>query len=561
VDESRRQLNVSGENSPQRRSDSRRAERVVTARPSALAPRVVTAVAALPVLVLLVGFVWPVANIIGRGLSLDAVGDVLGNGDTVGVIWFTTWQAAVSTLLTVALGLAPALVIARYRFVGRSLLRSLVTVPFVLPTVVVGTAFLAVLPTSLHRTIPGIVIAHVWMNLAIVVRTVGARVSQLDPKLVDAATMLGASRMRAWWSVTLPLLRGSLLAAASIVFLFCFTSFGIIRLVGGPAHPTLEVEIWRRTTQLLDLRTAAVLSIVQLVVVGALIGMLTRWQRHHGDSGRLSRGSTDQAPVGSERWFVGFTATVLAAVVVVPLMVLVAQTFRVTASTWGLAAWRGVLGNESIAPVDHPLGSLWLSCRTAAIAAWLAVLVGGLAAVAITSARRFGALLDTGVMLPLGTSAVTIGFGLLITFDVAPVDFRGSWFMIPFGHALVAVPIVVRIVLPALRAIPHGLREAATMLGASPAQVWSSVDRPILTRAMAVGAGFAAAVSLGEFGATSFLTRTGADTAPVAISRYLGRPTPLNLAAASALATLLMLLTLVVILLIDRRRTHSDGWV
>ena len=127
-------------------------------------------------------------------------------------------------------------------------------------------------------------------------------------------------------------------------------------------------------------------------------------------------------------------------------------------------------------------------------------------------------------MLPLGTSAVTIGFGFLITFDEAPLDLRGSWMLIPLAHALVATPFVVRAVLPVLRAIDPRLREAASTLGAAPGRVWWEVDRPLLARAALVGAAFAFAVSVGEFGATAFLARTGDPTLPIAIVRLLGRP-------------------------------------
>jgi thiamine transport system permease protein len=101
-----------------------------------------------------------------------------------------------------------------------------VTVPFVLPTVVVGSAFLALLgprspstpllagvlgdaaPTlDLRRTVTAILLAHVFFNYAVVVRTVGGPVVDLDPRLEDAARVLGASRWRTFREVSLPLLR------------------------------------------------------------------------------------------------------------------------------------------------------------------------------------------------------------------------------------------------------------------------------------------------------------------------------------------------------------------
>ena len=161
-------------------------------------------------------------------------------------------------------------------------------------------------------------------------------------------------------------------------------------------------------------------------------------------------------------------------------------------------------------------------------------------------------------MLPLGTSAVTVGFGLLITMDRRPLDLRGSWVLIPIAHAVVAVPFVVRAVLPSLRSIDPRLRDAAATLGAAPGRVWREIDLPFLRRALVAGAGFAFAISLGEFGATSFLTRVGDQTMPIAIGRLLGRPSALNLSQAYALATVLMVLTLAAVLAVDRLRGESS---
>src|SRR4029453_7517974 len=131
--------------------------------------------------------------------------------------------------------------------------------------------------------------------------------------------------------------------------------------------------------------------------------------------------------------------------------------------------------------------------------------------------------LDLLLMLPLGTSAVTIGFGFLITLDEPPLDLRASWIIVPIAHALVAVPFVVRILVPVLRSIDDRLREAAAVLGAPPVRVWREIDVPIIRRGLLVAAGFAFAISLGELGARFFIVRPDRPTMPVAIYRYLSQ--------------------------------------
>ncbi|MEX2032656.1 MAG: ABC transporter permease subunit, partial [Dehalococcoidia bacterium] len=218
-------------------------------------------------------FVYPVVTILGRGLwpggdlDLSPLGDVLGAADLRGVVWFTVWQAALSTLLTLVVALPAAYVVTCYRFRGRLVVRALMTVPFVLPTVVVASAFRAL---GFEQSISAILIAHVFFNYAVVVRAVGGLWAHLDTHQVDAARMLGATQLRAFGAVTLPALRPAILAAASIVFLFSFTSFGVILILGGPRRATLETEIFLRYSQL-DLRTAAALAIVQLAAVVTLL--------------------------------------------------------------------------------------------------------------------------------------------------------------------------------------------------------------------------------------------------------------------------------------------------
>ena len=241
------------------------------------------ALAAVPVAFLAVFFAWPLLAILERSLrsgdGLDLPWDVLTQGSTLEIAWFTLWQAAVSTGVTLVAGLPLAWALARFSFRGRSLVEALVLVPFVLPTVVVATAFLALLPDAAERTVWAILLAHVFFNVAVVVRVVGAFWAGLDPRLGDAAATLGAGPLRRHARLTLPLLAPAVASAASIVFLFCFTSFGVIVVLGGIRYATLESEIYTQAARLFDLRAAAALALLQLAAVAVTVvvsGMLER---------------------------------------------------------------------------------------------------------------------------------------------------------------------------------------------------------------------------------------------------------------------------------------------
>lgn len=530
---------------------------------------------AVPVAFFAVFFAYPVAAIVARGLDVDGVWrfgrlwDVLGQSDIRHVLWFTTWQALASTALTLLIALPGAYVFARFDFPGKQVLRAVVTVPFVLPTVVVGTAFLALVGRGglldelwgvrLDTTVWAILLAHVFFNYAVVVRTVGGLWAQLDPRQEEAARMLGASRWTAWRTVTLPALGPAVAAAALMVFLFTFTSFGVVQILGGPAFSTLEVEIYRQTSEIFDLSTAAVLTIVQFVAVGAILAVHAWTVRRRESTLRLVDAAlTARRPRGAGQW--ALLAGVLAVIVVLlllPLAVLVQRSLDAP----DLGYYRALTEADGGVFLVAPIEAIGNSLEYAVVATLIAVLVGGLAAAALTrrDAGRFVRGFDALLMLPLGVSAVTVGFGFLISLDEPPLDLRSSWILVPLAQALVGVPFVVRTMLPVLRAVDDRLREAAAVLGASPWRVWREIDLPMVRRALLIAAGFAFAVSLGEFGATVFIARPDNPTLPVAVARLLGRAGDLNYGQAMALSTVLMVVCAVALLMLERLRTDRTG--
>ena len=515
-------------------------------------------------------FVYPLVRVVLRSLTLDGNLDlspfveIATKGSLRRAAWFTVWQATVSTAATLLFALPGAYVLSRYSFFGRKLLRAAVTVPFVLPTVVVGTAYLALLGPGgplgmdLRQTAWAILIAHVFFNYAVVVRIVGSFWELLDPRLEEAARALGANRVQAFLTVTLPLLLPSIAAAASIVFLFTFTSFGVVLILGGFSYATIEVAVWREATINLDLAASAALALVQMAGVATALWAYTRLQRRHARRLplRSSRTVARRPATPGQYLVVGTTVASMVLYLGAPIGTLVWRSLA-TSGGPGVDHFASLARGATpfVDPAEAIVNSLWF-----AAAAVVPAVAAGLASAVVIARRpgRMGARLDTFLMLPLGTSAVTIGFGFLVAFDW-PVDLRTSVWLIPLAHAVVAAPFVIRTVTPVLRSVQPRLREAASVLGASPRRVFREVELPIISRAALVGAGFAAAVSLGEFGATAFLIRPGRPTIPTAIFRLLGQPGAANLGQALALSTVLMVLTTVIIMAIDRYRVAGLG--
>ncbi|QOR70376.1 iron ABC transporter permease [Ruania alkalisoli] len=551
--------------------------------------------AAVPLTFLGVFFAYPVASLIGRGFVTDGILDLGGFGEvfarprTWRIVRLTLTQAILGTTGAVLLGIPGAYVLYRCTFPGQRLVRAVVTIPFVLPTVVVGVAFRTLLADSgplgflgLDGTFTAIILALVFFNYAVVVRTVGGMWERLDPRTEQAARALGASPARAFLTVTLPALTPAIASAASVVFLFCATAFGVVLVLGGIQFGTIETEIWIQTTQFLDLRAAAVLSMMQLVVVAGSLALFARTRARRERALRLqpahpaSRARNSGQPgfkgrkfgpwrAGADLLPAAVTAAVVGVLVLLPLGTLLIRSLR-TPSGWGLGNYvaLGTTGGDNALTV-----TVWEaaanSLRIAVDATVLAVVMGVLVALVLSrrprhpAARQAIGWMDSLVMLPLGVSAVTVGFGFLITLDAPPLDLRSSPVLIPIAQAIVAMPLVVRTVLPVLRAIDPRLREAATVLGASPARVLAAVELPFLIRSMGLAIGFAFAVSLGEFGATAFLSRPDRPTLPVVIFRLIGQPGAENYGMALAASVVLALLTAGVMGLAERLRGERAG--
>lgn len=514
-----------------------------------------------------VAYLWPLGAIVVRSLaggngtgrlSWSVITATLGDARIGRLARFTLIETVLSVLGAVVVGAPLGWVMGRFEFRGRRLMLTLCIVPFVLPTVVLGAAVASLAPASALGSRGGlnlllIVVAHVVFNLGIVVRTVAAFVGSIDPRIEDAARSLGRSRVGALRSVLAPLSAPVIASAALIVALFSLTSFGVIVALGGASHGTVEVEIWYQTTQLLHLPVAAVLAICQLVVVAAMVVTYQRLGRRRvvGSGGAGGAVHTRRRPVSAERWAVAGSVAVVLAVVAVPLGALAVRSLRLHGA-WTLDHYRHLGSSLSETTLGvAPLSALSHSLSTAALAAALALVVALPAAVAVTAGGRLGRWVDRAVMMPLGTSAATIGFGFLVAFSGPLLDLRGTWVIVPLIQATVAAPIVIRALVPALRGVPPLLIDAAATCGAGRLRRGIEVVVPLVRRPLFMASGLAVAVSLGEFGATSFVSRTDAPTVPIAIGRLLGRPGAANIGQAMALSCILAALCAGVFAVVD----------
>lgn len=539
-----------------------------------------------PLVFLGVFFFYPLISILGVSLApegqlnLGAFTALITSSYYRDTLVFTTGQALLSTLLTIGLALPGAYIFVRYQFPGKSLLMALATLPFVLPTVVVAASFSALIgprgllntglmsffsldtpPVQLERTLAIILIVHVFYNYAVALRLISGYWANHNPRMEEAARVLGAHGWRLWWAIRLPLLRPAVLAASALVFIFTFTSFGVVLILGGPRFATLEVEIYRQATGLFNLPVAGALALVQIIVMFILMAVYTRLQKQiTTDIQRAERVALPPRSHGA-RLAIGVNLTVMVILLFAPLLALVIRSFTAGDAGWTLAYYQQLTVNtrQSLLFVP-PAQAISNSLAFAGITTLLALALGLITAY-LLSRRNLPLVrwLDPLFMLPLAASAVTLGFGFIIALDKPPLNLRTSPLLIPLAHTLVAMPFVVRSVLPALRAIPPSVQEAASVLGASPWRVWRWIDLPLISRGLAVGATFAFTVSMGEFGASLFVARPDTPTIPVAIYRLLGQPGTANYGQALALSVILMIVSAVGFVFIERLRTAGIG--
>ncbi len=530
-------------------------------------------VAALPLAFLGIFFFWPLITVLVRGLwdgGFDWPGTwaVVVDPRTVDAVLTTAGLATLGTLGSLALGIPGAYVLYRLRWRGQATVRGIASVPFVLPTIVVATAFTALFGRSgplgflgWDQTVWAIALAMVFYNTSVVLRIVGGTWAALDPRTADAARTLGANRRQAFTHVTLPALVPAIASAASVVFLFCATAFGIVLVMGGTRINTLETEIWLQVNQFLDMRAAAVLAILQLLFV---IGILaaSAWARRRRE--RVLGTRTVDGTRAAQRRDLALTIpvlTVLGLLMAAPLFALIERSLR-TPDGYSFDYYAALFTDPPAAVLPVSVWQATLnSLTTAAIAAVVATGLGLIVASLLARRGRRAAVLDALVMMPLGVSAVVVGLGMLLTLNrvVLGVDLRGSWWLVPMAQAVVALPLVVRTLVPPAKAIDPRMKAAARTLGAGPTREWATVEWPLLRRPFGLALGFAFAISMGEFGATSFVARPDRPTLPTAIYRLLGRPGPENIGMAFAAAVLLAVLTASVMMVSERMRTQIGG--
>ena len=496
----------------------------------------------------------------------------------LGIVGFTAYQAALSTLLSVALGVPLAYLLARYEFPGRRTVRSLTVLPFVLPSIMVAVGFYATFgadgtlnaalalvgigPVDLLPSLTAIVVAHAFYNAPLVARITTAAWESVDASAVETARSLGASPLRAFRDIVWPQVAPSVLMGAALTFVFTFGTFPIVLALGGFDLATVEVFVYQLIRDL-NYAEGAALALVEL---GISLALLYGYLRYETATAVESGGARpqDRRPLRPPSFSLRelLPRLGLAAYAAVALVLFVAPiASMVHASVSGpsgltLAHYQFLVERQAtgaafqVRPGTAVRNSLVFGAAALAVALPMGVVV----AVLTTREYRGRKLVDTVAMAPLAVSGIVVGLGLLrgLVFGIDIGGWRvtvGGALAIVAAHAVAGYPFVVRVVAPELEALDRQLVESARALGAPRARALLDVELPLVWPAVLAGAAFAFALSVGEFTATAVLASgTGQYTMPIAIERFIGR----RLGPATAMGVVLLVVTSASFLLIDR---------
>ncbi len=514
-------------------------------------------------------FYWPLARILSIGLGGDWLHTIV-TARIASLTWFTIWQAALSAGLCLLFGIPGAYILYHRSFRGQKILRAVITVPFMLPTIVVAIGFTAFRDIPLvsnllhgHSGVPIIICANIFMNYSLAVRIIGGVWTTLDREIEDAAALDGAGRFRTLMSMTFPQLNHAIASAGALIFLYCAANFGLVLVLGGPSVRTIETEIYRVTTQNLDLSKAAALVLVQSILTVITFVAAQRLSRSRLDF--LGSTTIERRPRIDRRDYPAILTTLIFTfgLIFLPLITVVWRAFRIDTG-FGLQNFLNLAGFGARDVLSISVGHAAVNTlRNAIITVVLSMAVGTLASFLLSrpkrhvSQGRLQRVMDIVFQMPVGISSVVLGFGYLITFGGGIFPLRSSWLVTPIAQSLLTIPLVIRMVYPAITAIDNHLRETAQTESATPKQIWWLIEVPIIRNVLVMASGYCAIIAIGEFGAANFLAYGEQGTLPTVLYQLISRPGAQNYGMALAASALLIGVAIFIMLLISALESQA----
>ncbi len=527
---------------------------------------------------------WNQLDSVSERSIFDTISGFNEKFQTKNALSYTFLVAIVSTIFTLFIGLPLAWNLGRYDWQYHNLLRSIFTVPFVMPTILVAMGFLSLLDwasilsgnnTSERARFYTLIFAHAWFNLALLIRFCEPLLSTIDSSYEEACRLLpsGNTQFRRFRNFWIPIMWPNIAASSALVFVFSFTSFALVKFIT-PSRRNLEVVMANQSEwaglpvpSLSRAPSEIVLasSTVQLITI-LLALLISSWLQSKSSGHHLSSLKHRRKSV-SFKSIRGLYLIIMIVFIISPMVSLVTSSFLIrenTSMVFSLQGWESAFGG-SHSPTNA-YESLISSIFYALMTIMLSLPIGFFLADTIFNLEKtnpkFATILDVFVMLPLALSAVMVGLGVLLGLLRTEPEIARSWWIPLYGHLMLTTPFVVRVLLPAMRNLNPHLEEAAALLGASYIRRLLFIRLSLLKPSIIVSSSLVFAISLGEFGASWVVLRfTEYTTLPVMIGDLLSRPgyDPILRPAANAAGTILLLITLTLFISVERFRPIGSG--
>lgn len=505
-------------------------------------------------------------------------------------IQFSFLEALVSTFWCLLLGIPAGIFLAHFKFRGRRVLLQILTLPFVLPPIVVLLGFIVVYGdggwiNSLWGTISvqatpiisifdnfnGIVLAHVFYNISVAVQLIIPAWQSLDFDMIDVARSLGASRTKIFFQIILPQIKSTIFSASLLIFLYTFNSFAIVLYLGGVKFQTLEVRIYKLMKVNFQYQAGALLAFAQLLINFILIAIYIRSDQKHKS---VNQNTTNPAPFEyrtiknmffskKDRFFLGILYLfflLLLGFVLLPLIGVIISAFTPSQESFNLfsgflqlfsSQYIPVLGTSTLRLLGN---TLFFACTATVITVVFSLLIHLILRRKYRAQTQYVAsqvesTLIIMIVLPMATSSVSLALGLFLQYKTTFLYSEATWILIVCAHILISIPFATRTMMNAYNRINPELITVSSTLGASEWQIFRKIEFPLMKRGILVGALFTFAISVGEFGATLFLARGEFGTLSLAISKLV---TTRNMQLPASMATILILFTLICFYLIQK---------
>ncbi|MEX2690400.1 MAG: ABC transporter permease [Candidatus Njordarchaeum guaymaensis] len=509
-----------------------------------------------------------------HGITLEYFLILFRSSTVISAIFFSFWIAIISTIFSVILGVPLAYILTKYDFKGKDIFTALIMVPFVLPGIVVGFAFLTLYGTYgyftqlfyfltghriiLGRGIPGILLAHIFYNAPMVALITTSVWRRIDPEIEESAEILGSKGFYKFIRIILPLIYPGILSAAVLTFIFCFTSFEIVLLLGGPFYRTIEVQIYSYYLTFFDFNLAAALAFLQIIFISIMVLVYLKVVenvtqiRKMGKTGVIRTKSLFKGVLNRDKVDIIMAVFLISFLVfmVSPLIAIFLSAFHdPITGRYTLQGWYSLFSTKyntylGAAPIVAPINSILYSI----FAGTLTLILSIATAYQLWLRKRLSIIFGVTTFIPVAVSRITIGLGIISAFGPLGILATDPRPLIIIAHTFIAYPFSTRALLNGLYKLDPEILDAAKVLGASTAQRIKKIDIPLIAPSIALAVALAFATSLGEFASTTLLYRGSYATLTVLLYLMVAGRKFITAGAAALLLVFLSFVTFLIIL-------------